>query len=89
MPKEYEYTLREYRKHLGLTQDKLAERLETEKSRISEYERGVRTPSVTTLIEYAELLRVQVVLKPGHKGFLFTEMTDDEYAEYIDRIPDI
>jgi transcriptional regulator with XRE-family HTH domain len=93
MPKQY--TLREYRKYLGLTQDELAERLETAKARISEYETGVRTPSVPTLIEYAEKLRVQVVLKPGHKGFWFTEdeplkeMTDDEYAEYIDSIPDL
>src|SRR5688572_15723807 len=49
--------LRAVRKHLGLSQSQLAVRL-TQKphyGRISEYERGKRTPSLLNLLDYARL----------------------------------
>lgn len=59
--------LKRIRKQHGLTQDGLAELLNTSKQVISRYENGQRSPKVSVVGEYAEKLGVPI-----------TELTDDE-----------
>ena len=49
--------LRAVRDHLGLSQSQLAARLSQQPhyGRVSEYERGKRTPSLLTFLDYARL----------------------------------
>lgn len=49
--------LRAVRKHLGLSQSQLAARLsqKPQYGRVSEYERGRRTPGLVALFDYARL----------------------------------
>ena len=57
-PKHLAAKLRAVRKHLGLSQSKLAARItsfEIEYGRVSEYERGKRTPNILILLDYARL----------------------------------
>ena len=49
-----------YRKHLGLTQARLAERLNYSDKAISKWERGESAPDVQTLVQLAELFDVSV-----------------------------
>lgn len=49
-----------YRKHLGMTQAGLAERLNYSDKAVSKWERGESVPDVTTLIQLAELFDVTV-----------------------------
>lgn len=54
--------LRAVRKHLGLSQSQLAAQL-TQKphyGRVSEYERGRRTPGLTALLDYARLGKIHI-----------------------------
>jgi len=51
------------RQSLGLTQEEMAKRLETKRSpvyptHISEFERGLREPSLLALLQYARLIGV-------------------------------
>lgn len=51
------------RQSLDLSQEQMARRLETERSpvyptHISEFERGLREPSLIVLLQYARLIRV-------------------------------
>ena len=55
--------LRAVRKHLGLSQSKLAARIESfdlDIGRISEYERGKRMPNLLVLLDYARLGGIHV-----------------------------
>ena len=49
-----------YRKHLGLTQARLAEKLNYSDKAISKWERGESAPDVQTLVQLAELFDVTV-----------------------------
>lgn len=49
-----------YRKHLGLTQEKLANLLNGKKSLISNYENGHSTPDIYTLIKLADIFNVSL-----------------------------
>jgi transcriptional regulator with XRE-family HTH domain len=51
------------RKSLGLSQAEMAKRLDTEQSpvyptHISEFERGLREPSLVVLLSYARIMRI-------------------------------
>jgi transcriptional regulator with XRE-family HTH domain len=50
------------RKHLGLSQSQLAARLTQDPhyGRVSEYERGRRTPGLLTLLDYARLAGIHI-----------------------------
>lgn len=50
----------QYRRGLGLTQDKLAEQLGLALETVSRIERGVTLPSISTLLEIAGCLKVTV-----------------------------
>jgi transcriptional regulator with XRE-family HTH domain len=54
--------LRAARKHLGLSQSQLARRLsfDVHYNRISEYERGRRTPNLLLLLDYARLAGIHI-----------------------------
>ena len=54
--------LRAARKHLGFSQSELAAqlRIAPHYGRISEYERGSRTPSVLTLLDYSNLAKITI-----------------------------
>lgn len=55
--------LRAVRKHLGLSQSQLAARLRTydlHYNRVSEYERGKRTPNLLVLLDYAQLAGIHI-----------------------------
>jgi transcriptional regulator with XRE-family HTH domain len=56
MKKQHPFYLRQWRKHRGLTQDRLAERLGTSKGYISDLERGVRRYNQDLLEALAEAL---------------------------------
>lgn len=49
-----------YRKQLGMTQQQLAEKLNGQKSLISNYENGYSTPDVQTLCKLAALFEVSL-----------------------------
>jgi transcriptional regulator with XRE-family HTH domain len=50
------------RRKAGLSQSKLAERMGTTQSAISELEGGIASPTVVTLLRYAAQLGMAVVL---------------------------
>ena len=52
--------IRKYRKNMKLTQDELAEKLNTSKGTISNYETGYRSPRQDDLFLLAEVLRVSI-----------------------------
>jgi transcriptional regulator with XRE-family HTH domain len=54
-------TIRAYRKKVGLTQEKLAERAGLHHNFIGEVERGNMEVSLTSLVKIAKALRVRVV----------------------------
>ena len=74
----YGKTLKRIRKQRGLTQDGLAELLNTSKQVISRYENGQRSPKVSIVGEYAERLGVPI-----------TDLTDDEQTAATSSNPDI
>lgn len=53
--------IRQYRIENGLTQKELAERLNSSQNTISNYEKGIRTPTVKKLLEIANLLGCSVM----------------------------
>jgi XRE family transcriptional regulator, regulator of sulfur utilization len=53
-------TIRHYRKHAGLTQEKLAEQAGLHHNFIGEVERGNMEISLTSLLKIAKALRVKV-----------------------------
>jgi transcriptional regulator with XRE-family HTH domain len=64
-PRRLAAKLLEIRQVLGLTQDQMANRLDTERSpvyptHISEFERGLREPSLLVLLSYARIAEVSV-----------------------------
>ena len=72
-----------YRKRLGLTQARLAEKLNYSDKAVSKWERGESVPDVMTLVQLAELFGVTVndllvdpnALPPGNPGNLEKAMT--------------
>lgn len=55
--------LRAVRDNLGLSQSQLASRLSTydlHYNRVSEYERGKRTPNLLVLLDYARLAKIHI-----------------------------
>ena len=50
----------EMRKKAGMTQERLARALGVSQQQLSEWERGIRVPAVTTAIEIARLLDCRV-----------------------------
>lgn len=52
--------VKELRKSLGITQEELAERAEVSKDYIGLIERGLRSPSLTTIAKLAESLGVTI-----------------------------
>lgn len=52
--------IRKYRKNMELTQDELAEKLNTSKGTISNYETGYRSPRQDDLFLLAEVLKVSI-----------------------------
>lgn len=51
-PKKLGGKLREIRQRLGMTQQEVADRLGTDASSISRFERGIRDPSLLEILEY-------------------------------------
>ena len=49
-----------YRKELGLTQQSLAEKLNGNKSLISNYENGYSTPDIWVLIKLADIFNISL-----------------------------
>lgn len=52
--------IKNYRKELKLTQEKLANLLNGRKSLISNYENGYSTPDIFTLIKLADIFKVSL-----------------------------
>ena len=50
----------ELRRHRGMTQDQLAERLQVERETVSRFERGVTDPSMSKVLEIGDILEVPV-----------------------------
>ena len=50
----------ELRRHRGMTQDQLAERLQVERETVSRFERGVTDPSMSKVLEICDILEVPV-----------------------------
>lgn len=68
---EYSNRLRDLRKEKGLTQDELAEKLNTSRSRISMYEQGKRQPDFEMQESIADFFNVNL-------DYLFGKSDDDE-----------
>lgn len=68
---EYSNRLRNLRKEKGLTQDELAEKLNTSRSRISMYEQGKRQPDFEMQESIADFFNVNL-------DYLFGKSDDDE-----------
>lgn len=69
-----------YRKNANMTQEALALEAELSQKHISEIERGVKTPTITTLERLAEALEVSV-------AHLCSEIeAEDEYANIVSAI---
>ena len=66
--------LQEIRKNKNLTQEKLAEKIGTEESHISSWERGVYFPKYKMLEKIAEALDVEM-----HELFFFEHFRDDKF----------
>jgi transcriptional regulator with XRE-family HTH domain len=66
--------LRELRKNKNLTQEKLAEIIETEESHISALERGINFPSYSTLEKLAKALNVEY-----HELFFFLHFREEDF----------
>ena len=56
----YKVKLKEIRKSKGLNQTELAKELDTIQQVVSDYENGVRTPSLDRLVELAQILDVSL-----------------------------
>lgn len=52
--------IRYFRKNLGLTQEELGAKIGTQKSRISNYERGYRSPKQNDLFKLADVLNISI-----------------------------
>lgn len=59
-PKKLAGKLREIRMRLEMTQQEVADRLRTDASSISRFERGIRDPSLLEILEYSYLSGVGV-----------------------------
>ena len=66
--------LRTLRKEAGLTQEQLAERLDTRQSRITDYERGVRRLDLMELRQVCEAVGISLLEFVGR----FEELNRDE-----------
>lgn len=60
LPKYIGEKIRYYRKQLNLTQEELGRKINTGKSRISNYETGYRTPQQDDLFELADALNISI-----------------------------
>lgn len=58
MPPEFGEVLREIRKKNDWTLAQMAEKLGTTKQAISKYERGERTPKITVVAKFSEILNI-------------------------------
>lgn len=56
--KEFGARLKEARKKCGLTQEKIAQKFDIDKSSVSKYESGDNTPGIEYLKEFAEYLNI-------------------------------
>ena len=56
IPSVFGRVLRAERRHQGVSQEQLALRAEVDRTFISQIERGVRQPTVTTLVKLARVL---------------------------------
>ncbi|MGH9958686.1 MAG: helix-turn-helix transcriptional regulator [Pyrinomonadaceae bacterium] len=59
-PKKLAGKLKAIRLDLGLTQEELAKRLDTDSGSISRYELGKREPSLLELLEYSRIAKVSL-----------------------------
>jgi transcriptional regulator with XRE-family HTH domain len=59
-PKKLAGKLREIRKRVDMTQQEIADRLGTDASSISRFERGIREPSLLEILAYSYLSGVAV-----------------------------
>lgn len=55
---EFSYRLKTLRKEIGLTQDKLAEKIGFSKSAIVSWEKGIKKPNLDAIITLAEFFDV-------------------------------
>ena|SRR5437868_15453956 len=81
--------LAEVRRRHGLTQAQLAARARTSQAAISRIERGLVSPSVTTLAELVDLMGEKLVLRAepieyGHDRTLLRQNLDRTVDERID-----
>jgi len=59
------YTIKEYRQHLGLTQEQAGARLGVSKQAWGQWETGASLPTATTLTRIMEAFEVEVLLTLG------------------------
>lgn len=79
MEKELSGRIAELREARGLTQSRLAARMGTSQSAISQIEAGERVPSFATLVELAKALEVDMGVLLGMEP---QELSDDERIHF-------
>ena len=65
--------IRELRKKLGLTQQQLGDLVKVTKVSISCYESGTRTPNLDTLLDLADVLKVDISYLVGRDNLVIAE----------------
>ena len=69
--------LKELRRNLGITQQKLGEMINVTKVSICCYELGTRTPSLDTLIDLSNIFNVDLDYLVGNDIYVVTEDNED------------
>ena len=80
LPKAFGSVLRESREMAGLTQEKLADLCEYDRTYISLLERGLRQPTLTTIFDFARVLNIlpSDILRKVEERFKVAESESDE-----------
>lgn len=73
--------VRDLRQRLGLSQEELGERAELHRTYISMVERGIKTPTVVTLVDLARALETTM---GAMMTLLDRELTDDRLVTDLD-----
>lgn len=76
----FQHFLKKIREERDMSQEQLAELLNTSKQNISRYERGEVTPKITTAARFAELLGVSLNELNGDEGVTDAPAVLDESA---------
>lgn len=79
-------SIQEHRKAAGLTQEQLAEQLESSPEWVSQVERGVGKPSIGMLVRIAEGLGVELGVLVGCAGHSLPEVERVQLRRYADEL---